>query len=93
MLSEVVDGNDIGVAEGGCRTRFLLEAVQQVPVCGECGGENLNRYTAVQARILRPVHFSHSARAQGRDDFIGAQFGARSEGHSVRVIIVPRKGL
>ena len=65
VLSEFVDGNDIGVVEGRCRACFLLEAAQPITVRGECGGQNLDRNTAIQARIPRPVHLAHPARAKG----------------------------
>jgi hypothetical protein len=64
LLSEFVDGNDIGVVEGRGRAWFLLEAVRPITVCGKCGGQNLDRNNAIQARIPRPVYLAHPAGAQ-----------------------------
>src|SRR5438445_11073670 len=70
VLSEFVDGNDTGVVEGRCRARFLLEADQPVTVCGECGGQNLDRNTAIKilsaafsADCDRLVRFEQEARS------------------------------
>ena len=65
------------MVEGGCRARFLLEAVQAIAVCGECGGQNLDRDTAIQARIPRPVHLAHPAGAKQGDDLVGPELRAR----------------
>src|SRR6266478_385419 len=55
VLPEFVDGNDIGMIEGGCRAGFPLEAVHAVTVCREFGGKNFERNMATQTHILRPV--------------------------------------
>src|SRR5260370_42269969 len=77
VLSEFVDSNDIWVVEGRCRTRFLLEAVQPITLRGECGGQNLDRNTAIQARIPRPVDLAHPAGAQQLDNLIPSELGAK----------------
>src|SRR6266852_6271581 len=79
--SELIDGNDIGVVEGRCRARYLLEAVQPVTVCGECGGQKLDRNTAIKSRIPRPVHLSHDARPKWGLDLIRTEFCARGQCH------------
>src|ERR1700681_1267547 len=81
VLAEFVDGYDIWVVEGRCRARFLLEAVQPVTVCGERGGQNLDRHTAIKSRIPRPVHLSHAARTKWGLDLIGTEFCARGQCH------------
>src|ERR1700686_4283854 len=53
--------------------------------------ENLNRYRAVQTGIHRTVNFPHSAGAERRLDFIGAEFCARGEGHRCCAIIASSK--
>ena len=55
--------------------------------------ENFNRYRAIETGIHRTVNFPHSAGAQRRLDFIGAEFRTRREGHRCRVIIVSSKGI
>ena len=83
IASEFVDGNDIGMIESGCRAGLLLEAPQAIAVSGESGRQNLDRNPAVQARILRPVHLAHPARAKEGDDLVGPEPRARGESHFV----------
>ena len=39
-----------------------------------------------EPRIPRPVDFSHSARAERRQDLVGAETGARAQGHPKREV-------
>src|SRR5580704_3399185 len=55
--------------------------MQAIAVRGECGGQNLDRDDAIEARVACAVHLSHSADAQQLHDFIGAQMCARVERH------------
>src|SRR5262249_44100095 len=52
----------------------------------EVRGQNLDGYDTFQARIARPIHFAHPAGAERREDFVGAQFYARAEGHLERIL-------
>jgi len=45
------------------------------------GRKNLDGDRTVEARIARPIHFAHAARAQRRENLIGTEFGARRECH------------
>src|SRR5882724_2851898 len=83
VLSEFVDGNDIGVVEGRRRARFLLESVQLVAVCGECGSrQELYRDRALKSRVPRSVDFAHTARSQWSNNFKWTEPAAWSEGHN-----------
>src|SRR6267143_896482 len=82
ILSEFVDGNDIGMVEARRRARFLLEAVQPVTVCGEFGGQKLNRDDALEPRVPRAVDFTHAACAEQSNNFKGTEFSAHSESHN-----------
>src|ERR1700732_2450659 len=64
VLSEFVDGNDIGMVESTCRPSFLFEAVQPVTVCGEFGRQKLNCDGALKSRVPRAVDFAHTPRAK-----------------------------
>jgi len=43
---------------------------------------NFDGNVAVQASIASPVHLTHPALADGSEDFIGAEAGARYEGQT-----------
>ena len=67
-------------------TRFLLKTPQPISVKGERHGKNFDSDIASQARVTRAIHFSHSARAYGRLNFIGAEFGTGHEGHQCALL-------
>ena len=78
--ADVVDGEDVGVIERGDRARLLLEPADTLGV-GDLGGKNLQCDVASEARITRPVDLPHPPCPEGRDDLVGAQTVAGSEGH------------
>src|SRR6266567_3167981 len=53
--------------ESGDRAGFPFEALRKL-LAGNLDGDN-----AVEARVARLVHFPHSAGANGREDFVGAE--------------------
>ena len=57
-----------------------------VGVVRECVGEDLDRDVSVQLRVAGPIDLPHPAFADRRDDFVGTEAGARSEGHVLRII-------
>src|SRR5260370_36625699 len=57
------------------RAGFLLEACRMLPL------QSLDGDDAVQPRITRLPHLAHAALADGRDDFIRAEFVAWLERH------------
>ena len=44
--------------------------------------QDLDRHGPLEARVARLVDLSHPAGADRREDLVGAEAGARSEGHS-----------
>ncbi len=88
VLADVVDGGDVGVVQDAGGLGLLLEAAQAVGVGGEGGGEDLDRHVAAEARVLRAVHLSHPARADGGEDLVGAEPGAGCQGHRGGGILV-----
>ena len=45
-------------------------------------GQNFNGDVAAEARIMRAVHFSHTAGSQRGDDFVGAEFSPGNQAHN-----------
>ena len=65
------------------RLRLALEAGQRVGIGGDGLREDLDRDVAVELRVPRAVDLSHPARAQRREDLVGAEAGAGDEGQCV----------
>ena len=61
--------------------RLALESRDAIRIAGEEGGEDLDRDVAAQARVARPIHFAHAARADGGNNLGRAESGAWCEGH------------
>src|SRR4030095_1787259 len=82
LSADVVHGEDIRVVpRGGC-AGFLLESTEAIDVSRECWGEDFDRDITSESRIARAVYLAHAASAEGGDDFVRAETGAGSEGHS-----------
>src|SRR5262249_37297681 len=70
--SDVVNRQDVRMVECARGLCFLLEAPQAIGILRKRGGEDLDRYLALQPRIARPVDLTHPARAERRQDLVGA---------------------
>ncbi len=64
--------------------RLALEAGQSIVVSCERRRQDLDGDLAIEFRVRRAVDLAHAAGANGRDHFIGAETGARSEGQRWR---------
>lgn len=74
MLSDVKNGENIGMVERGHSARLLFEAAQAVGFEGKKLRENLQRDLALEARISGAIHFPHAAGAKRGLNLIGAEF-------------------
>ena len=75
IRADIVERTNVGMIQRRDGVGFALETL------AELGVGNFDRDVAIQARVVRLVHFSHSALADGRKDFIGAEFVAGGERH------------
>ena len=80
-MTDVIDGEDVGVVQRGGRPRLLLEAPQPVGVGTQPGRQDFDRDVATEPRVARPIDLPHPARANERDDLVGAESNAGREGH------------
>jgi hypothetical protein len=80
-FADVVNGENVRVIERCDRARFLLETPQAFGVAGKRFGQNFEGYFAAETRVAGAINFAHSAGADGRDDFVGANLAANGEGH------------
>ena len=81
--ADVVDGDDVGVVQGGGGLGLLLEAAHEVGLVGERIGEEFQRHIALQSRIASPIDLAHAAAANQRDDLVGAHPRAGRKRHRV----------
>ena len=75
LMANVMDGQDIGMVQGGSRLGFLLETTQTISVVGETGWEDFDRDPAIEAGIERAVHLTHAARPERTEDLIRTERG------------------
>src|SRR6516162_10721242 len=64
--------------------RFTLKSLLANRIGGKLCRQNLDGNRALQPRVSRPVHFSHSACAQRCRDFVGTKLSAWRKGHNWR---------
>ncbi len=84
LRADVVDGQQIGMAQRAQGARFLFEPLQAVGITRERFREHLDGNAAVQARITSPIDLAHAARTQGRLDFVWAKPCAGGKRHAWR---------
>ena len=73
VTPDVVDGDDVRVAQRAGRSRLHLEAALPVLVPGPLLGQPLDRHVARQPRVTGTVDVAHSAAADRRHDLVGPE--------------------
>ena len=73
--TDIVNLADVGVIQRRDGFGFTLKSL------AELRAGNFDRDEAIQPRVLSAVHFSHAARADGREDFVRAEFVAGRKLH------------
>jgi hypothetical protein len=81
VSAEIVDGEDVGVIEGGDGASLPLEAADAVRVAAAVGGDDLDRDVAPEAGVSGPVDLAHPPRPDGGHDLVRAQSSARLHWH------------
>ena len=84
---EPVDGRDVRVIERGEDFGFALKAGQPVRVCRDRRGQDLHRDLALQPGVRRAIDLAHAARAERREDVVGAEARAIGQGHEATLIL------
>src|SRR5580700_10510552 len=70
------------MAKAGNGARLTFESLSNFRCVSYPLSENLDGDRAVQARISRPIHFSHASSAEERFNLVGTEFRSGSESHS-----------
>ena len=79
VIAHFVNRTDVGMIQSGGGTGLTLESRNTDRILADRVWKNLNRNLASQLLILRPIHLSHPAFSEGRQDFIVSQRCARRE--------------
>ena len=61
VLSDFVDGTNVGMIQSGSRPRFALEPFQGRSIGGESIGQELQGNVPPQSQVLGPVDDAHAA--------------------------------
>src|SRR3954454_6376937 len=80
-LANVVECTDVWMRKAGDRTRLALEPLAQLSIVRYVAGNHFDGHDAIEPRIARAINFTHSAGAGGRQNLVGPDLLARSEGH------------
>ena len=73
----VVDGEDVGMIQGGNRPGLLLEAVEAVEAWIAVGGDDLDRDVAAEAGVSGTVNLAHPSRPERGQKFVWTETAAR----------------
>jgi hypothetical protein len=77
LRADVVEMADVRMIQRGNGAGFALKALLEFGIVGEMSGENLDGDSAIEARVFRPVDFSHTAGAERGLNFVRPEFSAR----------------
>jgi hypothetical protein len=78
---EAVDRGDVGVIERGEEPGLAAEACESLRIAGEVHWQHLDRHVAVESHVPGPIDLTHPARAERREDLVGAVLRAGNERH------------
>ena len=80
-LFQPVDRGDVGMIQRRQHLRFALKTGEPFGIVRERFRQNFDGHVAPELGVVRLIHLSHAARANLRDDFVGAEICASSERH------------
>ncbi len=81
VLANIVQAANVRVARAGDGSRFTLEPGAAIGVGTDVGRQEFDGDGAVQPGVACLVHFTHSARADGRLDFVRPEARSRRQTH------------
>ncbi len=83
LVAEIVDRQDVLMGERRDRLRLALEPGERVGIGRDGLREDLDRDLPIELPIPRPVDLPHPARAQWREDLVGAETGPGGKCHRI----------
>ena len=81
MFADVVERADVRMIELRDGAGFAIEALAELRVGREQRRENLDRDRTIEPRVAGPVDLAHTAGADEREHFVGAEADAGCQGH------------
>ena len=81
FVAHIVEHADIGMLKLRDDLGFPFEAGAQLGAGHQLRVQNFDGDRPLQSRITGAIHFTHTARAEGRFDFVGAKSGASGQSH------------
>src|SRR5206468_6709048 len=81
LVAEVVDAEDVRVAEPRDGHRLLMEALAVLLVLGEELGQDLDRHVAVERGVVGLVDGGHAAAPDALDDAVGPELDPWAQAH------------
>ena len=90
LLADVVEDADVGMIQAGDGARFAVEPLAQSGSIGKVIGKDFDGNDALQAGIPGAVHLAHPARANCREDFVGAQTFASEDRQRAAANLYPQ---
>ena len=78
-LSCLVDGDHVGVFEGGCKLRLPEKTAAEALTSCELGGQNLQRDLTLEPGVLGEVNDTHSAAAELRLEPVAGKLATNAQ--------------
>ena len=78
---QAVDVSDVGMVQRRQGLRLAREPCKPFCISSEDARQNLDRDVAIELRIARAVHLTHSACSERREDLVWPETSARGETH------------
>jgi hypothetical protein len=86
LSSNVVQHANVRMIQAGDRLRLAFKTLPQSWVIRKLLRKNLDGDRAVQTRVARAVHLSHSARSEWRNNLVWPESSAGGQCHSGQII-------
>jgi hypothetical protein len=89
LCARIVDSEEIRMIDRAQEARFVFGAIEPVGVTSKCGRKNLDRNRTIKPGVAGAIPLAHPTRAQGREDFVGAESDTSGYSHGSAAIIAP----
>ena len=78
-----MNGDDVGVIQGGNRARFPAKTLEPDSIARHVRRQDFDRDLTSQPRVVGPVNFAHSTRAERADDLVRTQAFTSGQAHAL----------
>ena len=81
LMADIMQSANVGMVQRRYGAGFVVETLPGLGIAGQMTREDFDRDGAVQASVLGAIHLAHAAGADGRKDFVRAEFCAHGKRH------------